>query len=409
VDPTTGAQFLTPNPRVAGVENKKDSFSYGLALHVPARWTQRMPGAPKVSVYFNHSENFQITGVRTNVLGDPIAPQSGETKEFGLGLSALNDRLNLRVAWYRTVQDNMTDGRLQQALGRVAVLEDSILGNIPKTTLDAIGYVNPDAANVSELYKKYVVAHHYSIGPVRSDGTRDLTYSSPLGESDVTSSISKGVEIEGVFNVTKNWRVAFNMARQQAVQGSTSATFEALLNDRLQVWKNPQLWGQTIGAWTVQSYAETNLINPLNTAKLSTGQYMPELREWRANGVTNYTFGRGSRLAGWGIGGAVRWQDRVSIGYPVVNDPVLGLVTDVQHPFWGPSQTTFDGWLSYRRKLWHGIDWKVQLNVRNLLDQNLLVPVVANPVTAGDLKTHDNAAWRVGERRTWELSSTFSF
>ena len=409
VDPATGAQSLTPNPRVPGIENKHDTFSYGVALHSPAKWTQGVPGAPRLSLYYNKSENFQITGVRTNILGDPIAPQSGDTKEFGVGLNAFHDRLSLRMAWYKTVQDNMTDARIAQALGRVAVLESSILADIPKSTLDTIGYVGPDASALTDIYKKYITAHGYSVGPLRSDGTRVLTYHSPIGESDVTSSISKGVEFEGVFNATKNWRIAFNVAQQRAQQGDTSATFEALLNDRLAVWRNPKLWGQTIGSWTVQSYAETNLINPLNTAKLSTGQYMPELREWRANLITNYTLPREGRLKGFGIGGAVRWQDRVSTGYPVVNDPVLGLVTDIQHPFWGPSQTTYDGWISYQRKIWRGINWKLQLNVRNLLNRNLLIPVVANPVTAGDLKTHDNAAWRVGEARSWELTSTFSF
>ncbi|HVU33588.1 MAG TPA: TonB-dependent receptor plug domain-containing protein [Opitutaceae bacterium] len=409
VDPATGAEYLTPNPRVPGEENRNNSFSYGLALHVPAKWFQRLPGAPRLSFYYNQSENFQITGVRHNILGGQIAPQSGDTKEFGVGLNAFHNRLSLRVAWYKTLQDSMTDSRISQALGRVAVLEDSILNDIPKATLDAIGYVGPDSANRSALYQQYITAHNFTIGPVRSDGTRDLTYHAPVGEADVTSSVSKGVEFEGVFNATRNWRIAFNVAKQQAEQGDTSAVFEALLDDRLKQWRNPQLWGQTIGAWTVQSYAETNLINPLNTAKLSIGQYMPELREWRANLITNYTFPREGRLKGWGIGGAVRWQDRVAIGYPVIDDPTLGLVTDIHHPFWGPSQTTYDGWLSYQRKIWRGINWKLQLNIRNVLNRNLLIPVVANPVTVGDLKTHDNAAWRVGEARTWELTSTFSF
>ncbi|HEU5079468.1 MAG TPA: TonB-dependent receptor plug domain-containing protein [Opitutaceae bacterium] len=409
IDPATGAQSLTPNPRVPGQENKNDSFSYGLALHVPSQWFERLPGAPLLSLYYNKSENFQITGVRTNVLGDAIAPQSGDTKEIGVGLSAWDNRVSLRVAWYETVQDSMTDARLQQALGRIGVLEDSIYGNIPKATLDSIGYMGVDSSNLSPLFAKYVAAHRFNVGPVRADGTRDLTYSAPTGEADVTSSISKGIEIEGVFNATKNWRLAFNLAKQQAVQGDTSAVFAALLDERLQQWHNPLLWGQTIGAWNVQSYAETNLINPLNTAKLSTGQYMPELREWRANFISNYSFPREGFLKGWGIGGALRWQDRVATGYPVISDPTLGLITDVNHPFWGPSQTTWDGWLSYQRKLWHNINWKLQLNVRNIFNDNLLVPVVANPVTVGDLKTHDNVAWRVGAGRTWELTSTFSF
>jgi hypothetical protein len=301
----------------------------------------------------------------------------------------------------------MTDDRLSQAWGRVNVLEESIVGNIPKGTLDAAGYVGPDGANQSAIYKRWLDVHQVSLGTIRSDGTRVMTDHNPLGQSDVTSSISKGVEFEGVFNATTNWRIAFNVAKQEAVRGDTSPVFEALLNDRLAEWR--KIWPQVIGAWTVQSYAETNLINPLNTAKLSVGQVTPELRKWRANLVSNYTFGRESRFRGFGVGGAFRWQDRVAIGYPVVTDPKLGLVTDIKHPFMGPEEATYDAWLSYSRKIWRGIGWKVQLNVRNLLDDNRLIPVVANPVAVGDLKTHENAAYRMGAGRTWELSSTFSF
>jgi outer membrane receptor protein involved in Fe transport len=410
IDPATGAQSLTPNPRVPGLQTTHSSFSYGLTLHVPAKWFQRLPGSPALSLYYNKSENFQITGARNTILGDPIAPQSGNTREFGVGLTAFQNRLSLRAAWYNTVQENMTDSRVSQALDRVATLENAIVEDIPKATLDAIGYVGPDSPGQSALYKRYLDAHNVQLGALRADGTRVWTSSNPNGQADVTSSISKGVEIEGVFNATKNWRILFNVTRQQASQGDTSPTLDAILKDRLAQWKNPQLWTQTIGAWTVQSYAETNLINPLNTAKLSAGQYTPELRKWRANLVTNYSFDKASRLKGWGIGGAARWQDRVAIGYPVIDDPTLGLVTDVQHPFMGPDQITYDAWVSYQRKIFNGkIGWKLQLNIRNLLNDNLLIPVAANPITAGDLTHYDIAAYRIGVGRTWELTSTFSF
>lgn len=408
INPQTGANYLTPRPRVPGLEISHDSFSYGLALHLPAKWLQHLPGRPELSFYYNDSENFQITGVRSTILGDPIDPQSGDTREFGVGLSVFDNRLTLRTAWYETKQINITDSRLSQALSSLATLENSIVGNIPKSYLDSISYVGPDSANAGPLYRRWLDAQQVSLGAVRSDGTRAFTNHTPIGQADVTSSVSKGVEFEGVFNVTKNWRIAFNAARQEAVRGDTSPTFEALLNERLQQYQNPKLWNETIGAWTVQLYAQTNLINTLNTAKLSAGEVTPELRKWRANLVSNYTFSSG-KLKGFGLGGAMRWQDSVAIGYPVINDPTLGLVTDIHHPFMGPSETTFDGWLSYQRKLSHGITWKLQLNVRNVLNDNLLIPVKTNPVTTGNLTANNVAAWRIGEARTWELTSTFSF
>jgi len=96
--------------------------------------------------------------------------------------------------------------------------------------------------------------------------------------------------------------------------------------------------------------------------------------------------------------------------YPVINDPVLGLITDIKHPFMGSDQITYDSWLNYQCKIFNGrIGWKIQLNIRNLLNDNLLIPVKANPVTIGDLKTRDIAAYRIGEARNWQLTSTFSF
>jgi outer membrane receptor protein involved in Fe transport len=411
IDPVTGAVSLTPLPRVAGLTTEDSTFSYGLALHVPPKWFRQLPSGPELSLYYNRSENFQLTGVRRNVLGDYLDPQSGMTKEYGVGLSAFHNNLNFRLAWYETSQRNISDSRIAASLNKIAALESAIVGNIPKATLDAIGYVGPTSANASPTFKRYLDYYGASVGPVRSDGTQSMDYNtSPIGAADVTSSISKGIEFETIYNPTKNWRISANVAKQEARRGDTSPTFTALVNERMAQWQNPQLWPMTIGAWTVQSYAQTNLTNPLNTAKLSIGEVTPELRKWRANLVTNYSFDRGTWLKGWGFGGAVRWQDKVSIGYPVINDPVLGLVTDVHHPFMGPDEITYDSWLSYQRKIFRDkITWKIQFNVRNLFNNNLLIPVVANPVTVGDLKTRDIAAWRIGVARTWELTSTFSF
>lgn len=412
IDPLTGAQSLTPRPRVPALDIHNSSFSYGIALHAPEKWLGRLPGHPGLSLYYNRSENFQLTGLRRDILGDNLSPQSGSTKEYGFRIAGLNDRASLRVTWYETVQDNITDSRMTTSLNRIAVLEDMISDNIPKAYLDSIGYVGPDNANISPLFKRYVDNFAFKISnTLQPDGTRSTTFSTPPGTSEVTNSLSKGLEIEGTFNPTKNWRILFNVAKQQAVQGDTSATFDAVLAERLVQWKNPQLWTQAASpVWTVQSYAETNLINPLNTAKLSKGQFTSELRKWRANLVTNYTFDRGSRLKGWGIGGSVRWQDRISIGYPVIRDPVLGLVTDVRHPFYGPDETYFDTWLSYQRKIAHNkVDWKIQLNVRNILNDHLMIPVKANPITVGDLEHFTLPVYRIGAGRTWEVTSTFSF
>ncbi|HEY0945501.1 MAG TPA: hypothetical protein VGD81_09540, partial [Opitutaceae bacterium] len=412
-DPLTGGRTLTEPEFAPGETTTKDTFSYGLALHVPRTWLRHLPGRPSLSFYYNESENFDVSaGVRRNILGDYIAPQEGSTKEIGAGITAFDNRLSLRFARYETTQENMTDSRLSGVLVRVVDLESRITSSLTKDFLDSIGYVGFDSPNASDTFKRYMENYNFEIGETLADGTRDSGYTSPGTTYETTSSISKGYEFEAVFNATKNWRISLNAAQQEAVRGDTSPTLTSLVEERLAQWRNPQLWPLTLagGVQRVDSYATTYMVNPINTAKLSVGQQMPELREWRVNFVTNYTFSRDTWLKGWGVGGAVRWQDEIAIGYPVIDDPVLGLVTDIQHPFMGPDQTNYDAWLSYQRKIYHGkVNWKIQLNVRNLLNENLLIPVKANPVTVGDLKTMEIAAYRIGAERTWELTSTFSF
>jgi hypothetical protein len=125
-----------------------------------------------------------------------------------------------------------------------------------------------------------------------------------------------------------------------------------------------------------------------------------ELREWRWNAITNYTFGEG-RLKGFGVGGGVRWQGRVVYGFPIINDPSFGIVPDIKNPFYGPSQTNYDAWVSYRRKF-EKFTWSAQVNVRNLGVGNELIPVSAQPDGTPN-------SWRIREAQTWSLRSTFSF
>ena len=112
----------------------------------------------------------------------------------------------------------------------------------------------------------------------------------------------------------------------------------------------------------------------------------------------------GVRAVSLAVGGSARWQDKEAIGYPVVMHQTLGLVTDIKHPFMGSQEMSYDGWLNYQRRIFRNtINWKIQLNVRNILNENRLVAVKANPVAIGDLTRRDIAAYRIAEGRTWQL------
>jgi hypothetical protein len=158
------------------------------------------------------------------------------------------------------------------------------------------------------------------------------------------------------------------------------------------------------------------VLNPFNTAVSSDGAPVHELRRWRGNFVGNYDF-HGERLKGWSVGAGVRWLDKAALGYPIASfradlTPVPPgastlpsdlRIPDVRNPYYGPSETRYDAWLSYQTKIVRGkYGLKVQLNVRNLLTEDELVPAVINP--DGTIPV-----WSIAEGRKFTLTARFSF
>jgi hypothetical protein len=138
---------------------------------------------------------------------------------------------------------------------------------------------------------------------------------------------------------------------------------------------------------------------------------VPELRKWRANFIANYDFEHGF-LKGFNIGAGVRWQDKVIIGYKplyyvgdeIAANPFVATSAkfDLGSPYYGPAETNVDLWIGYTRKLGHNLEYRVQLNVRNVGKGNYLIPVTVQP--DGEV-----ASWRIGAPQIWSLTNTLSF
>ena len=106
---------------------------------------------------------------------------------------------------------------------------------------------------------------------------------------------------------------------------------------------------------------------------------------------------------GWSVGGALRWQDKPTIGYPIIDYPELGPIRNIDSPVYGASETQADLWLRHRRKIFDDrIDWTLQLNVRNITDEDDLIDVSLNYGGLANIV-------RFNEGRRFILSSTFDF
>jgi hypothetical protein len=234
------------------------------------------------------------------------------------------------------------------------------------------------------------------------------TATAPPGFTITSDTQSKGYELEFTANPLANWRMSFNASKTEAfrrnVGGKQIDDYVAFLDSK---FTNPD--GSLTPAAVMPQFGNLasfglffNVYSPWRgnyiAVKANDGAAVPEIRKWRFNYVTNYTFREGF-LKNVGVGGSWQWIDKVGIGYP----SLAGGLFDLSKPYYGPSESSVSLWTSYERKLSEKIGWRVQLNVRNAFAKDGLIPVSIEP---------DGRTWasvRVKPNREWLLTNTFSF
>ena len=249
----------------------------------------------------------------------------------------------------------------------------------------------------------------YEANPKQPDPTSVYDYrTAPAmqGFAVTADTMSEGYEFEFTANPLPNWRIAFNASQTKAVRNNVGGpvldelvtTMDALMagpagdlvrfnSDYSAANELRQAWNPWRGQYTLLKLQE-------NTAA-------SELRKWRYNVVTNYTFREGF-LKNVSVGGSYRWQDKVVIGYPVVPAGALASF-DLTKPYYGPSEDAIDLWAGYERKLNDKINWRIQLNVRNVGDSNGVIPISVQP---------DGQTWasvRIKPTQEWFVTNSFSF
>lgn len=233
------------------------------------------------------------------------------------------------------------------------------------------------------------------------------TATAPSGISVTADTQSEGYEFEFTANPTANWRITFNASETTAVRSNVGGP----VLDDLVAYLDTQMAGvagdmrQFNGNYSAGNEVRQNWANwrgQYTLLKLQAGASASEIRKWRYNLVTNYSF-KQSFLKGVGVGAGYRWQDKVVIGYPVIPGTAGKASFDLNKPYYGPSEDAIDFWASYERKLTSKINWKIQLNVRNAFAKDGLIPISVEP----DGRTW--AAARVNPVQEWFVTNTFSF
>jgi hypothetical protein len=411
------------------------------------RYGERLP--VKVSLFYNESRNFQVTTARNDIYGNALPAPSGETKDFGVMLSTRDERFTFKINKYRTTVLNATNTTgiptwfllgggnfIQRNEDRADAYQYhlTILGNAnsvaetgttqgtwtwqyaPRT----INGVTESQEAADALAASAVAAwRQYTQEPIVQkilqawgfndfSGIATTTMSTPVSNFVATEDqLSKGWEYEFTANPTKNWRITLNASETKAMRTNIGGTalreFVELTNyyqtntamGDIRQWGGGSISSTSLTSWNSNFYSKYLLM------MLQEGTYSSELRRWRVNAITNYNFTEG-RLKGFNVGAGYRWQDKIAIGYPVLEDAAGNLTFDIDNPYYGPSEGYVDLWVGYERKLTDKVNWKVQLNVRNVGKGNSLIPVSTQ---------YDGtvATWAIAPCQTWTLTNTFSF
>ena len=391
------------------VSTNASIFGYGGVLNVP-RGFLRIPEAVRLSFHYNTSENFVPETSRVDQFRRPIESPSGNSKDYGATVDLWNSKLVVRMNWYvskllgaganvtglfNTLNANIFNhfGNLNANIRQVDANDDGVIDQSvrdaivvdPVTGLTEDGMTRDQALQAGYPFLAQARAARAAIAPYLTDELK-AAYNyrmAPDGSSntqaagnvvDTQDVESRGFEAELIYNPTRNWRIAFNAAKQETVLTNIMPRITGLLNS---LWL-PHLASHGALDWNlpVEPVAGNTTLQQINATLLDyfavkgqEGRAQGEQRKWRMNFVTRYQFSEG-RLRGFSFGGSARWEDQYAQGYPLIIDPNGVVRPDVNNPWLSDRELSFDLLFGYRRRILGNKDWTAQLNLRNVQNWN---------------------------------------
>ena len=402
--------------------------TYSLVLHLPNGLKNKLPAGMDLSAFYSQSANFQPGSGRVDIYGDALADPQGKTKDYGVLLSLLDEKVIFKVNKFETSLNNATSGPIGGALWFIGsglerdwVFEEKYRTNYGQswqgqyspwagqTQAEADAIKNAAIGAFQTFWQdpdtqRIVKAWQIAQNPI---GFQTDSYSghSPNGVSATQDTISKGYEFELTTQVTKNWTLTANASKTTAtVSNVGGAALSAWVKKYSQAMQGPmgdiRLWwgGST---YTARDDWNSSFYGTWSQGQIGAGSDVSELRPWHFNVVTNYRFDD-HILNGVNIGGAYRWASKTVIGYPTTLDSAGEYHFDLGNAYKGPADKAFDFWIGYDFKPVRKTRWHVQLNVRNAFANRDLIPVNVQ---------YDGgpAAFRIPDPLGWEFTSRLEF
>jgi len=333
-----------------------------------------------ISLHYNESDTFQPNIGRFDPYANEYPGAEGDGKDYGFTLTLFENRLSVRYNEFET------------------------LGGPQRAANTPFNRWRDPIWNVESRWRDLVEDPTY---PAQGEGGfREKGRCCYWVMSD---KFSEGREVTISANPIDNLNVRFTWTERDAIESNIGKVWETYRLERLAVWQtlnvpeggenNPEdLNGDgEIGTWTwdtawrnndnpeegsgqtLSEYYESDVLGGSigwNLISSLDGKANEFDRTGRWNLNASYRIREG-KLSGLTYGGALRWREAPVIGYGITGSPDdPASVVDLTDPRFGAEDFTTDVFASYRGKtnLFGERNYKVQLNVRNLLDEDDNVP-----------------------------------
>ncbi len=356
---------------------------------------------PWFNVHYNQSDSFfpQVVRQSLDLVGNLPNPR-GEGKDYGISVTALKGKLNVRLNRFEVTEFDSRGSEVGTIGNRTFRLEgraenngqrdpESLFlfaENTIRGRLAAQGNTNPTQAQLRPAIARFMGQTDEWLNIFLDSG---LAQPQTVGTTDVTS---KGYELEATYNPTRNWRIKFTGAQAVAYDQAVSPEMAEYWASRMPTWTTVtndqgQRWWTTVASNGQSPEAQylNSLLSPYLVGVSNAGKPRTQVRKYRWATVTNYDFTEGM-LKNFNVGGAVRWEDKASIGFegkaPATSGNFAGAILelDPNKPIYDRARYYVDLSAGYRFRLFSDkVRGKVQLNIRDAFEDGRLQRVAVNP------------------------------
>jgi len=375
-----------------------------------------------LSFYYNSSSSkFATDYARKNLDGTVPQLEDGQGYDTGVMFDLLENRLSLRVNYYKTMKTGTASGFRDVANGAPGVrpIRD-LMAYAERSYFQATG----KSADTSFKYYPYIydidLAGNYTV-PTLTGTSNPGSYGGARDDYDLLSDmVAKGLEMTLTANITPAWRLSVTGAKNDTTESNIGPQYFDFFKERVKAYEtvpNAPILGSS---WTMTNFMQTFLLPQMNFVYANQGFPNNVARKYRVTGTTRYEIHSGL-LKGAFVGGSMLYRSKAGVGFhyrkatpndiqfdylSVAANSNTYQVPDLTNPIYSPGLWALDALVGYQRKIYKGkVNWRIQMNVQNLIKNKDLIPMRGQMINDNVYYT----SYSLGEPRTVMITNAFEF